>query len=78
MKIAYHYKVKLFLLISLQKIVRKKVIKVLKKWSGKLIEVPYTKNISYSKMKGKIIETGTTPEIRKSKLKPQESCLKIV
>ena len=54
---------------GIQKIVRKKVIKVLKKWSGKLIEVPYTKNISYSKMKSKIIETGTTPEIRKSKLR---------
>ena len=54
---------------GIQKIVRKKVIKVLKKWSGKLIEVPYTKNISHSIMKSKIIETGTTPEIRKSKLR---------
>ena len=55
--------------INIQKTTRKKVINILKKWSGKLIEVPYTKNISYSKMKSKIIETGTTPEIRKSKLR---------
>ena len=55
--------------INIQKTTRKKVINILKKWSGRLVEVPYTKNISYSKMKRKIIETGTTPEIRKSKLR---------
>ena len=54
---------------GIQKATRHKVIKVLKKWSGKLIEIPYTKNISSSKIKKKIIETGTTPEYRKSKLK---------
>ena len=54
---------------GIQKITRKKAINILKKWSGRLIEVPYTTNISYSKMKSKIIETGTTPEIRKSKLR---------
>ena len=34
---------------GIQKITRKKVINILKKWSGRLIEVPYTTNISYSK-----------------------------
>tara|TARA_Y100001970_G_scaffold291718_1_gene429990 strand:- start:1153 stop:2460 length:1308 start_codon:yes stop_codon:yes gene_type:complete len=53
---------------GIQKSTRAKVIKTLKKWSGKLIEVPYTKNISSSKIKNKILQTGTTPEIRKSKL----------
>ena len=33
---------------------RAEVIKVLKKWSGKLIEYPYTKNISSSSIKNKI------------------------
>ena len=33
---------------------RAEVIKVLKKWSGKLIEFPYTKNISSSSIKNKI------------------------
>ena len=47
---------------------RKNVIKVLRKWSGKLVEFPYTKNISSTKIK-KILEVGTTPEYRKLKLK---------
>ena len=54
---------------GIQKETRKQVIKTLKKWSGKLIEVPYTKNISSSKIKEKFIKTGTTPDIRKSKFK---------
>jgi len=53
---------------GIQKKTRIKVMKTLKKWGGKLVEVPYTKNISSSKIKTKILETGTTPEIRKSKL----------
>ena len=36
---------------GIQKENRKNVIKVLKKWSGKLVEVPYTKNISSTKIK---------------------------
>ena len=54
---------------GIQKLTRQKVIKQLQKWSGKLIEVPYTRNISSSKIKSEILKTGTTPEIRKSKLK---------
>ena len=54
---------------GIQKENRKNVIKVLRKWSGKLVEFPYTKNISSTKIKKKIIETGTTPEYRKLKLK---------
>ncbi len=30
---------------GIQKKTRKKVIKILKKWSGKLVEIPYTKNV---------------------------------
>ena len=48
---------------------RLKVIKILKKWSGKLIEPKYTKDISSSILKQKIIDLGTTPEVRKNKLK---------
>ena len=54
---------------GIQKNTRKKVIKTLKSWSGKLIEIPYTKNISKTEVKEKIIKTGTTPDIRKTKLK---------
>ena len=48
---------------------RIKVIKILKKWSGKIIEPKYTKDISSSILKQKIIDLGTTPEVRKNKLK---------
>ena len=54
---------------GIQKDIRKKVIKTLKKWNGKLIEVKYTKNISSEKLKKTIFSAGTTPEIRKSKLR---------
>ena len=37
-----------------QKSVRKQVIKTLKKWSGKIIEPRYTKNISSTKIRNKI------------------------
>ena len=53
---------------SIQKPVRLKVIKTLKKWGGKLIEPKYTKNISSSIIKKKISET-IYPESRVSRLK---------
>ena len=52
-----------------QKDIRKKVIKTLKKWSGKLIEPKYTKGVSSSIIKDKIFKVATTPDIRKSRLK---------
>ena len=36
---------------GIQKKSREKVIKTLKKWSGKLVETKYTKNISSSKIR---------------------------
>ena len=53
---------------GVQKNVRLKVIKTLKKWGGKLIEPKYTKNISSSIIKKKISET-IYPESRVSRLK---------
>ena len=63
---------------GIQKKIREQVIKTLKKWSGKLVESKYTKNISSSKIKNKIIELGTSPENRKSKLKRLIAVKKIV
>ena len=51
-----------------RKLIRKKVIKVLKKWNGKLIEPKYTKNISSSLIKNKILELSS-PSNRVSTLK---------
>ena len=54
---------------GIQSKTRKDVIKTLKKWSGKLIEPKYTKNISSTLIKNKILEIGTSPQNRISKLK---------
>ena len=53
---------------GIQQKTRAKVLKVLKKWSGKLIEIKYTKNVS-NKSLYKIFEKGSLPDIRRSKLK---------
>ena len=54
---------------GVQKKTRAKVIKILKKWSGKLIEPNYTKNISSSLIKNKIYELVADPKNRVSRLK---------
>jgi phosphoenolpyruvate phosphomutase len=54
---------------GVQKKIREKVIKVLKKWGGKLIEPQYTKDISSTLIKKKIFKSGITNEQRKSKLR---------
>ena len=53
---------------GVQKKTRERVVKTLKKWSGKLIEPKYTKNISPSN-KNKILEIGASPQNRVSRLK---------
>ena len=53
---------------GVQKNVRAKVIKELKKWNGKLIEVPYTKGISSTKLIEAEKSIGTTPDIRRKSL----------
>lgn len=49
---------------GVQRDTREAVIKVLSEWRGRLIEVPYTKNISSSKLRNKLKEIGVTPEVR--------------
>ena len=56
---------------------KKKVIQALKKINGKLIEVPFSKNISSSEIKDKIIKLSS-PNNRVSKLKRLMSAKKIV
>ena len=63
---------------GVQKKTRSRVIKTLKKWSGKLIEPKYTKNISSSLIKSKILQIGTLPQNRVSRLKRLLSSKKIV
>lgn len=55
--------------VGVQSQARNSVIKLLKKWNGKLIEKKYTKNISSTKIKKQINDIGTLPDLRRSKLK---------
>ena len=55
--------------IGVQKEVREKVIETLKEWGGQLIEVPYTKGVSSTKLNESLKKIGTTPEIRIKKLR---------
>ena len=54
---------------GVQKETRKRVIKTLKKWSGKLIEPKYTKNISSSSIKKEMENNIYSPANRISRLK---------
>jgi len=54
---------------GIQKKTRDRVIKTLKKWSGKLIEPKYTKNISSTIIKKKILESNIFSQNRVSLLK---------
>lgn len=63
---------------GVQKKTRERVIQILKKWSGKLIEPKYTKNISSTLIKKKILSNILTPENRISRLKRLISSKEIV
>lgn len=49
---------------GIQQKTRQRVIDTLAQWGGKLVEVPYTKNISSSQLNAAIRELGTTPGVR--------------
>ena len=48
--------------------IRNDVIKELKKWNGKLVEFPYTKGISTTKLIEAERTIGTTPDLRRKAL----------
>ena len=54
---------------GVQKPIREKVIQILKKWNGKLIEPHYTEGVSSTQLINEMLEVGTTPEIRLKKLR---------
>jgi len=54
---------------GIQKTTREKVIKILQKWGGQLVEVPYTKEISSASIQEARSEVGTTPDIRRARLR---------
>jgi phosphoenolpyruvate mutase len=54
---------------GVQKEVREKVIQTIAEWGGQLVEVPYTKDISSTRLIEIQKRIGTTPEVRKFQLK---------
>jgi phosphoenolpyruvate phosphomutase len=52
-----------------QKETRQKVIEVLKRWNGRLVEFPYTQGISSTKIISEIYKEGITPDDRRQRLK---------
>jgi len=54
---------------GVQQKIRQRVIEALFQWGGELIEVPYTKGISSTKLHAAMKEVGTTPEVRLKSLR---------
>ena len=52
-----------------QKELRERVINTLKEYGGQLVEVPYTKGVSISKLDKELMEIGITPQMRMKSLK---------
>ena len=49
--------------------IRSKVIKILKKWKGKLVEIPYTEGYETSSISELLDELKSTPDARRKSLK---------
>jgi phosphoenolpyruvate phosphomutase len=54
---------------GVQSEIREKVINQLKGWGGRLIEVPYTKNVSGTELEAKMRPLLGTPDVRRGRLK---------
>ncbi len=54
---------------GVQQKTRQRVIDTLSKWGGKLVEIPYTRGISSTRLHAAMKEVGTTPEIRLKSLR---------
>jgi len=48
---------------------RQKVINELKKWGGKVVEIPYTQGVSSTKLINALSEIGTTVDVRRASLR---------
>lgn len=54
---------------GVQKATRQRVIDCVSRWGGALIEIPYTKGISSSRLNQALKEVGTTPDRRRATLR---------
>ena len=49
--------------------VRQRIVETMEEWGGKVIDIPYTKDISSTQLNAVLKEIGTTPEIRCKRLR---------
>ena len=54
---------------GIQSKVRENVIEVLKEWDGKLIEIPYNRNLSHEDIEKQLTTYTSTPDVRRAKLR---------
>jgi len=54
---------------GIQSKTRETVIKCISDWGGKLVELPYTQNISSTMLNKSLMEVGTTSDIRRARLR---------
>jgi phosphoenolpyruvate mutase len=54
---------------GVQQKTRQRVLEILKTWGGELVEVPYTRGISSTKLNSALREIGVTPEVRLKSLR---------
>lgn len=54
---------------GIQSKTRDRVIEAMSSWGGKVIDIPYTKGISSTKLNNALKDIGTTPEIRLNRLR---------
>ena len=54
---------------GVQRKTRDSVLEILKDWDGKLIEIPYTENISSTQLHNSLKEIGTSPDLRRARLR---------
>ncbi|BDD11959.1 phosphoenolpyruvate mutase (plasmid) [Fulvitalea axinellae] len=54
---------------GVQKETRQRVVDTISKWGGKVVDIPYTKGISSTRLNEKVKSIGTTPEIRMKRLR---------
>ena len=54
---------------GIQSETRQKVIDIISKWNGQVIDIPYTEGISSTKLNQQLKTIGTTPEVRMKRLR---------
>jgi phosphoenolpyruvate mutase len=54
---------------GVQRVTRQRVVEVLEKWGGQVVDIPYTTGISSTQLNNAIREIGTTADIRRGMLR---------